>query len=68
MLEYLRSFRLGDGSAIFDYTSSILASATISNYTKIPVVLTTIGVLMLGEILHYFTKTQTRALKFLNIM
>lgn len=39
-------------TAIFDYIGSILIAMIITKFTKIPLVLTTIGVLLLGIILH----------------
>jgi len=40
------------GTAIVDYLGSILIAMIITKFTKIPLVLTTIGVLVLGIILH----------------
>jgi hypothetical protein len=65
LLTYLRSFRLGDGSALFDYVSTIAGSVVIAHYTKIPIVLTTVSALTVGEILHYIFRIKSRTLNFL---
>ena len=39
-------------TAIFDYLGSIIIAMIITKFTKIPLVLTTIGVFVLGIILH----------------
>ena len=48
----VHSYRFLD-TAIVDYIFSILLAMIITKLTKIPLVLTTIGVLVLGIILHF---------------
>ena len=48
----VHSYRFLD-TAIIDYIVSIMIAMLITKATKIPLVLTTIGVLVLGIILHF---------------
>jgi hypothetical protein len=40
------------GTALFDYVATILGAILLSKVTGIPLVLTTIGLLVLGIVLH----------------
>ena len=40
-------------TTIVDYIASILAAMLITKFTKIPLVITTIGVLVLGILFHH---------------
>jgi len=62
----IHSFRFFD-MAIFDYIFSILGAILITFLTKIPLVITTILVLVLGIILHMLFGVETQAVKFLKI-
>jgi len=48
---WVHSYRFLD-TAIVDYIVSIMIAMVITKFTKIPLVLTTIGVLLLGIVLH----------------
>ena len=53
--------------ATIDYFLSILGAIVISFFTKIPLVLTTIIVLVLGIILHMLFGINTSAVKYLGL-
>jgi hypothetical protein len=40
------------GTAVFDYIGTIILAMIVTKFTKIPLVLTTIGMFILGIILH----------------
>jgi hypothetical protein len=40
------------GTAVFDYIGTIVLAMIVTKFTKIPLVLTTIGMFILGIILH----------------
>lgn len=50
--EWVHKYRFLD-TAIVDYVVSILIAMLITKLTKIPLVITTIGVLLLGILLHW---------------
>ena len=54
-------------TALIDYTLTILVAILITYFTDIPLVLTTIGLLVLGIILHYLFGVNTNTLKYLGI-
>ena len=64
--EGVHSLRFLDVAAI-DYFLSILGAIVISFFTKIPLVLTTIIVLVLGILLHMLFGVNTSAVKFLGL-
>lgn len=63
----LRSFEFPDGTVVFDYILTLIACVVMSAYTKIPLVLITIFLLIIGEILHYIFSIRTNTLVFLKI-
>ena len=64
--EGVHNIRFLDVAAI-DYFLSILGAIVISFFTKIPLVLTTIIVLVLGIILHMLFGINTSAVKYLGL-
>mgnify|MGYP001288845905 CR=1 FL=1 len=54
-------------TAIVDYILTILGAILITYLTGIPLILTTVGLLILGIILHYFFGVQTNTLNYLGI-
>lgn len=54
-------------TALVDYILTILGAILITYLTGIPLVLTTIGLLLLGIILHYLFGVNTNTLKYLGI-
>jgi hypothetical protein len=55
-------------SAMYDYIGSILLALLLTLlYRQIPLVVSTILVLVLGEILHYLFGVQTQTMKFLGL-
>jgi len=64
--EGVHSLRFLDVAAI-DYFLSILGAIVISFFTKIPLVLTTIIVLVLGIILHMLFGINTSTVKYLGL-
>ena len=55
------------GAALVDYSLTILGAMLITYLTGIPLVITTIVLLLLGVILHYLFGVQTNTLKYLGI-
>ena len=62
----LHSLRLFD-TAMVDYLLSILFSMYITQYNKIPMVINTIVVLLIGVLMHYIFGVNTNTLKYLGI-
>lgn len=60
--EGLHSYRFLD-TAIIDYILAILLAIFISFMTNIPLVMSTIGVLLIGEIAHYLFGVETNTVK-----
>ena len=60
----LHSYRLLD-VAIIDYLMTIIASFMVSYVTKIPVVLSTIGMFIMGILLHLLFGLDTNTIKYL---
>ena len=54
-------------TALVDYLLTILGAILLTYLTDIPLVLTTIGLLVLGLILHYLFGVNTNSLKYLGI-
>ena len=55
------------GTAIVDYVLTIAGAFIITYYTDIPLVITTIGLLLLGIILHYLFGIKSQVLNFINL-
>ena len=55
-------------TALVDYLLTILGAILLTYLTDIPLVLTTIGLLVLGIILHYLFGVNTNSLKYLGII
>ena len=64
--EGIYSIRFLDVAAV-DYFLSILGAIILSFFTKIPLVLTTIVILVLGIILHMLFGVNTSAVKYLGL-
>lgn len=54
-------------TALVDYSLTILGAILITYLTDIPLVLTTIGLFILGILLHYLFGVETNTLKYLRI-
>ena len=54
-------------TALNDYIGTILLAIMLTFFTKIPLVLSTIMLFIVGEILHYLFGVETNTLKYLNI-
>ena len=54
-------------TALVDYSLTILGAILITYLTDIPLVLTTIGLFILGILLHYLFGVETNTLKYLGI-
>ena len=54
-------------AAIVDYAVTILGAILITYLTDIPLVLTTIGLFILGILLHYLFGVETTTMKYLGI-
>ena len=59
--------RMFNDTAIMDYIFSIIGAFVISYFTKIPLVLTTIVVLLVGILVHLLFGVQTNTLTYLGI-
>ena len=55
-------------TAIVDYVMTLLAAAIISSVTSVPLVLTTIGMLGLGIVLHILFGVKTNTLAYLGVV
>lgn len=58
----------GTDTALIDYILTIISAILISKLTKVPLVLTTIILLILGEFMHYLFCIPTRTLSYLHII
>ena len=65
--EGVHGYRFLKDTAILDYFIAIFFAMFLTYMTKIPLVLTTIGVLILGIIMHYLFGVETNTLKYLGI-
>lgn len=65
-MQGLHSYRLLN-TAIVDYGLSILLAIIIAYYSNVPLVLTTIGVLILGIIMHTLFGINTGATEYLGL-
>jgi len=54
------------GTSLVDYFMSIVGAFIITYYTGIPLVITTIGILLLGIIFHGLFRIKTQVLKFIS--
>ena len=53
------------GTALVDYFLTIVGAFIITYYTDIPLVITTIGLLLIGIIFHYLVGVRTSAIQFI---
>ena len=51
--------------AIFDFMASLILACIITLATKVPLVITTVGTLVLGFFLHLLFGVETQAVKYL---
>ena len=65
-MEGIHSYRFLN-TAIVDYSMSIILAFVIAYYTDIPLVLTTIGVFILGILLHMLFGVDTSTIKYLGL-
>jgi hypothetical protein len=54
------------GTAIVDYLATILVAFLITYFTDIPLVITTIGLLILGILFHYLFGIESHAIRYLS--
>ena len=67
-MDYIRSFKLVNNTVAFDYISALIGSLLFSKFTKVPLVLTTVLLFILGEILHYIFNIKTNTLTYLSLI
>lgn len=67
-MDTIRSFKLINNTVAFDYISTIIGSLIFSKLSKIPLVLSTIILFILGEILHYVFNVKTNSLTYLGLL
>lgn len=67
-MDYIRSFKLVNNTVAFDYISTLIGSLLFSKFTKVPLVLTTVLLFILGEILHYIFNIKTNTLTYLSLI
>ena len=65
--EGIHKFKFTEGTSIIDYLITILFCCLISHLTKIPLVLVTIIILLLGIFIHLLFGLETNSLKYLGI-
>ena len=53
------------GTSIIDYFLTIVGAFILTYYTDIPLVLSTIGLFILGILIHYLFGIETQVLKFI---
>ena len=63
----IHKYKFLNNTSIFDYLIVILFAMFLTYLTDIPLVLTTIGVLILGIIIHYLFGVETNTIKYLGI-
>lgn len=61
----LRAYKLPGNTAAFDYVVTILAAIALTRTTGVPLVLTTVVLLVVGEIMHYAFGVPTNTLQYL---
>ena len=54
------------GTAIVDYLVTILLAFLLTYFTDIPLVITTIGLLIVGIILHYLFGIRSQAIQYMS--
>ena len=54
------------GTAIVDYLATILVAFLITYFTDIPLVITTIGLLILGILFHYVFQIKSHTIRYLS--
>lgn len=54
------------GTSIIDYLLTIVGAFIITYYTDIPLVLTTIGLFLIGILFHYLFGLETQVIKFIH--
>lgn len=64
----IRSFKLVNNTVAFDYISTIIGALLLSKLSKVPLVLCTIILFVMGEVLHYFFNIKTNSLAYLGIL
>lgn len=67
-MDTIRSFKLVNNTVAFDYISTIIGSLLFSKLSKIPLVLSTIFLFVLGEVLHYILNVKTNSLTYLRLL
>lgn len=65
--EGVHKARLND-AAMFDYIGTIVLSILISKFAKIPLVITTVLLFVIGEILHLMCGVKTSSVKYFNTL
>ena len=63
----IHSYRFSEDTAIIDYFITIIGCLLLSHFTKVPLVLTTIIVLLFGILVHLLFGVETNSLKYLGI-
>ena len=57
----------GTNTAAFDYILTIVGAWLLTRLTKIPIVLTTVLLFILGEVLHYMFCVPSQTLQFFKL-
>ena len=64
IISSLRSVRF-EKTALFDFILTIIGALILTKMTKIPLVITTVLLLVGGELIHYMFGIQTNTIKYL---
>ena len=68
LMKSIRQYKMGHNTVIFDYVSTIVGAMLLSKYSEVPLVVTTVVLLVLGEVLHYVFNVPTNTLRYFEIL
>ena len=68
LMKSIRQYKMGHNTVIFDYVSTIIGAMLLSKYSKVPLVVTTVVLLVLGEMLHYLFNVPTNTLRYFKLL
>ena len=63
----LRKYKLGE-NVLFDFISTLLGAVILSHFIKVPLVIVTVVLLILGEILHYWFRVPSNTMKYFGLL
>lgn len=63
----LRKYKLGE-NVLFDFIATLLGAIILSHFIKVPLVIVTVCLLVVGEILHYWFRIPSNTVKYLGLL